>query len=595
MEKAKGIVWDLGALYTSADSPEIHSDLEAAIELGNTFQKKYHHKIAAADCTAELLLNALQDYEKLIEKAYRPYGMANLLFTADGRSDQYKAMVARVQEVMTRLQNLTLFFALEIQKIPDAKLATFFESGLLDHYRHHIESLRLFAPYTLSEKEEQIINRKNLSGRVAFVNLFDEFTASFEWQLEIDGEVKTLTQSEMRELQRHQDPELRRRAKAAHDGKYGENALIFTNILGNIIKDHAGEMEMRGYENAIQPTYLRNKVPADVVETMMHVTQDHYPLVQRYNRLKAKMLGLAKLRGSDLYAPVSKSKRVVPFEEGKALVMESFASFSPEFGGVIERAFQEKWVDAEIRPGKRGGAFCYSIAPSVHPFILTNYVDNIDSVYTMAHEFGHALHSVLASEKQSILTFHPPLVLAETASVFAEMLLTRLLLSKPLEKDERIQIIASKLEDFFGTIARQTMYTLFELDAHREGAKRRLSNDDFCTLWTKRRDELYGDTVEFLPEEKWFWAVIPHLIHTRFYCYAYTFGALLVLALFNQYEEEGEAFKPKYRALLAAGDSDWPEKLIARVGLDFSQASFWKGGFNVIESLLQELEQLVNP
>ncbi|MFQ5650720.1 MAG: M3 family oligoendopeptidase [bacterium] len=593
MEKAEGIVWDLSDLYAGEDDPQIDKDIEAAVASAETFKDKYYEKTSAEDCTAERLLQALQDYEDLLEKGYRPYAMANLLFTANGKSDKYKAMVAKVQDTLTRLSNKTLFFSLEIQKIPDARMASFLATGKLDPYRHHIEALRLFTPYMLSEKEEQLINRKNLSGKTAFVNLFDEFTAAFEWELEIDGEMRKLTQSELRELQRNQDAALRRKAKVAHDGKYGENALIFTNIFGNIIKDHATEMELRGYDSPIQPTHLTNKTPTEVVETMIAVTTAHNHLAQEYCRLKAKMLGLPKLRGSDLYAPVVKSRRVVPFEQGKEMVLESFGSFSPEFGTIIKRAFEENWIDAEIRRGKRGGAFCYSIAPSLHPYVLMNYVDNLDSVYTLAHEFGHALHTVLSSERESILTFHPPLILAETASVFAEMLLTRNLLAQERERDSRIQIIASKLEDFFGTISRQTMYTLFEQDAHLEGAKRRLSADDFCMLWLRRRDEMYGDAVDFLEEEKWFWSVIPHFIHSRFYCYAYTFGALFVLALFNRYEEEGQAFVPKYRALLAAGDSDWPEKHVQKMGLDFTQGSFWEGGFRVIESLLEELKTLV--
>lgn len=593
MEKAKGITWDLSALYQNEDAPEINADLDKALATAKSFKSQYHGKIASESCDDKLLLQALRDYEILLETGYRPYAMASLLFTGDGKSDKFKGMVAKVQETVTLLSNETLFFGLEIQKIPKDKLAGFLKNEALAHYSHHIKTLRLFTPHTLEENEEQIINRKNLSGKTAFVNLFDEFTAAFEWQLEVDGEEKILTSSEMRELQRSQDADLRYRAKKAHDGKYAENDLIFTNVFGNLIKDHATDMEMRNYDSPILPSHMGNNVPPAVVDTMMQTTSEHYPLVQRYLRLKAKMLGLPKLKGSDLYAPVLKTDRKVPFDEGKALVLDSMSSFSPEFGQIIERGFTERWIDAEIRPGKRGGAFCYSIAPSVHPFVLVNYVDNLDSVYTMAHEFGHALHSVLAYEKETILTFHAPLVLAETASVFAEMLLTRKLLAEETERESRIQIISGKLEDFFGTISRQNMYTLFELDAHLEGAKRRLSADDFCQLWLKRRDEMYADTVDFLEEEKWFWSVIPHFIHTRFYCYAYTFGALFVLALFNQYEKEGEPFVPKYRALLAAGDSDSPENIIKKIGMDFSQKNFWQGGFTVIESLLDELEGLV--
>ena len=593
MEKAKGVVWNLAELYAGADDANLIKDIGEVVGRAEGFKQTYRGKIASPESTANLLAQALQKYEELLEKSYRPYAMANLLFTADGRSDQHKALVAKVQDTVTRMNNEILFFTLEIQAIENGRMKDFCSADVLAPYRHYLESLRLFTPYMLSETEEQVVNRKNLTGKTALVNLFDEFTAAFEWNLEIDGQKKTLTQSEVRELQRNQDAGVRRMAKKAHDSKFGENSLIFTNIFGNIIKDHANELEARGYTNPMQPTHLDNKAPADVVDMMMDVTTENNPLVQRYCRLKAKMLQLPKLTGSDLYAPVAKSDRTVPFEEGKKLVLDSFGHFLPEFGDIVGRAFEEHWLDAEVRPGKRGGAFCYSVAPSVHPFVLMNYVDNLDSVYTMAHEFGHALHTVLASETQSILTFHPPLILAETASVFAEMLLTRRLLADNPDRETRIQILASKLEDFIGTISRQTMYTRFELDAHLEGARRRLSADDFCSLWLDRREELYGDSVAFLPEERWFWSVIPHFIHTRFYCYAYTFGALFVLALFNQFQREGDAFKPKYRALLAAGDSDWPENQIKRVGLDFHDKSFWQGGFKVVQTMLDELESLV--
>lgn len=593
MEKAKGIVWNLQDLYLTDDDPKIDQDIAAAIQAGEAFKEKFRGKIAADGCTAEQLLDALQSYEAIIESVYRPYAMANLLFAGDGRSDSYKALVAKVQDANTRIENSTLFFALEIQKMPDTQIAEIFASGKLAHYQHHIESLRLFTPYMLGENEEQIINNKNLSGKIAFVNLFEEFTAGFEWRLEVDGETKTLTESEVRQLLWKRDADLRKRAKIAHDAKYGDHALIFTNIFGNLIKDHSIEMEMRGYTSPIQPSYLSNKVPADVVETMMQVATQHYYLARQYYRIKARLLGLPKLKGSDLYAPVTKSDHVIPFEQGKAFVLDSFRDFSGELGKMIEHAFSERWIDAEIRPGKRGGAFCMSIVPSLHPYVLMNYVDNLNSVYTLAHELGHALHGLLAGEKQSLLTYHPPLVLAETASVFAEMLLTRRLRAENLDRETRIQILASKLEDFFATIFRQTMYIQFELDAHEEGAKRRLSADDFCNLWTKHRDAMYGDVIDFWPEEKWYWAVIPHFIHTRFYCYAYTFGALFVLGLYNRYEEEGAAFVPCYRELLAAGDSTWPQELVKSVGMDFSKPTFWEGGFKVIQSMLEELRDLV--
>lgn len=593
MEKAKGIVWDLEDLYVRDNDPKISADIEAATASAAEFKNKFRGKIAAESSSAEMLREALSEYEALLETIYRPYAMASLLFAGNGRSDTYKALVAKVQDAFTRIENETLFFPLEIQKISDRKIGEYFSSGKLGHYRHYIESLRLFTPYMLDEKGEQIINSKNLTGKTALVNLFDEFTAAFEWQMEIDGAVKTLTESEIRELLRKPNADLRRRAKIAHEGKYGENSLIFTNIFGNLIKDHATEIEMRGYSSPIQPTHLGNKVPPAVVNTMMQVTTENYSQARQYYKLKAKLLSLPKLAGSDLHAPVTKADSKIPYDKGRALVLESFQSFAPEFGEIMSRAFSENWIDAEIRPGKRDGAFCMSVTPSLHPYVLMNYVDNLSSVFTMAHELGHALHGVLAAEKQTVLTYHAPLVLAETASVFAEMLLTRRLFSEKLDRDTKIQILCSKLEDFFGTISRQTMYIKFELETHLEGAKRRLSADDFCSIWLKHRDEMYRDVIDFLPEEKWYWSVIPHFIHTRFYCYAYTFGALFVLALYNRYLEDGEKFVPRYRAILAAGDSTWPKNLIASVGMDFTQPDFWRGGFKVIQSMLDELQELV--
>lgn len=593
MEKAKGVTWDLSMLYNSDSDPRLLDDLEKAQAQAREFQQKFYGKIATEDCDIHRLMDALKEYEKIWATIYRPYAMANLLFAGDGRSDYYKDLLARVQDAITRVENSVLFFDLEIQKIPSNKIQEFFNSGNLGHYRHYIEAQRLFTPYMLSEKEEQIINQKDLVGKTAFVNLFDEFTATFEWELEIDGEKKKLTASEVRKLLRHPDARIREMARVAHDRKYGDNALIFTNIFGNLIKNHSLEMEMRGYEHPMQPSHLGNQVSDEIVKTMMEVTVDNYSTVQEYYRLKAKLLNVPKLRGSDLYAPVTKTDPVIPFEEGKTLVLESITAFSPELGDILKQAFDHKWIDAEVRPGKRGGAFCYGILPELPPYVLLNYVDNLDSVYTMAHELGHALHDVLAGRKQSLLTYHPPLVLAETASVFAEMLLTRKLLAEEKDREKRLSILAMKLEDFFGTISRQTMYTLFELQVHLEGAKRRLSSDDFCKLWLKYRDQMYGDVVEFLPDEKWFWAVIPHFIHSRFYCYSYTFGALLVLALFNKYEEQGETFVPRYIDLLSAGGSDWPADLIAKLGMDISKPEFWQGGFKVIRSLLEKFRELI--
>jgi oligoendopeptidase F len=591
--KAAGTRWNISDLYASAGDVRLEAELKEAVEQAENFAATYRDKIMREDLSATTLHDAIVALEDIYTKAYKPETYAFLAFSADTADDAIKALYGRCQDLMARVQNLVLFFELEVQKIPQAQFEQLLAAGRLDTYRHYLEGVRLFTPYTLSEKEEQVINKKDLSGKNAFVNFFDEYTASFTWQLEVDGEIKTLTGEEVRNLLRRPDPDLRERAKRAYDGRYGENAIIFTNVFNAVVKDHALEIEMRGYQSPIAPSHLRNRIAPEIVETMMEATRAHNHLAQEYYTLKAGLLSMPKVRGCDLIAPVTEKREVIPFDEGKRLVLEAFANFSPEFSRLAQQMFDNRWIDAEVRQNKRGGAYCHGAVPQHHPYVLMSYNDDIDNVYTLAHELGHALHDFLSARKQTLFNYHPPLVAAETASVFGEMLLTRKLLQEVKDRDLRIVILTGKLEDLFATIHTQNYYTRFELDAHLQGAKERLSATQLCHLWTERRREMYGDTVDFLPEQQWYWAAIPHFIHTRFYCYAYTFGALLVLALFNRYEDEGKSFIPRYVRLLETGGSDAPENMIKQMGFDIRRPDFWESGFRLMQSFLEELKALL--
>ncbi|MDZ7288306.1 MAG: M3 family oligoendopeptidase [candidate division KSB1 bacterium] len=590
--KAEGVRWDISDLYARHDDERLEADLMTTVEQAEKFAARYRGKINCDDLTAETLHRAIVELEAIYTRIYKPGIYAFLAFSADTADDAIKALYARCQDLMAQVQNLVLFFELEVQKIPQVRMDELLASDRLSGYRHYLEGVRLFAPYTLSEKEEQVINKKDLSGKHVFVNLFDEYVASFTWQLEVDGEMKTLTGEEMRHLLRHPDPALREKAKRAYDGRFGENAIIFTNIFNAMLKDHSLEMEMRGYQSPMAPAHLRNRIAAEVVETMMEVTSAYYHLAQEYYKLKAELLRMPKVRGCDLIAPVVEKREIIPWQEGKRLVLQAFENFSPEFHRLAQSMFDNRWIDAEVRRNKRGGAYCEGTVPQHHPYVLMSYNDDINNVYTLAHELGHALHDFFAGRKQTLFNFQPPLVAAETASVFAEMLLTRKLLAEVKERELRIAILTGKLEDLLATIHTQNYYTRFELDAHLQAAKERLSATQLCQLWTERRREMYGDAVDFLPEQQWYWAAIPHFIHTRFYCYAYTFGALLVLALFRRYEEQGESFIPRYIQLLETGGSDTPENMIKRMGFDIRHAEFWESGFRVMQSFLEELMAL---
>jgi len=591
--KAAGIRWNLSGLYAGPDDKRIENDLETVLDQAEKFNQEFHGRISNGNLNAGELLGAIEKLEAINTNILRPEIYAFLAFSANTADPALKALVSRCQEMAARVRNLVLFFDLEIQKMDPEKLERLLAGGKLERYRHYLEGIRLFRPHTLSEKEEQIINKKDLSGKLAFVNFHEEFTSSFVWELEVDGERKQLTAEEMRNLLRRPEADLRERAKRAYDGRFGENVIIFENVLNAIAKDHALEMEMRGYDSPILPTHLRNRIAPEVVETMMEVTSAHYPLAQEYYTLKAKLLRMPKLRGCDLVAPVVEKRETIPFGEGKRIVLEAFETFSPDLAGHARQMFDNKWIDAEVRTSKRHGAYCEGTVPQHHPYILMSYSDDIENVYTLAHELGHAIHDFLAGRKQTLFNYHPPLVAAETASVFAEMLLTRKLLSEVSDRQFRLAILTGKLEDLFATISRQNFYTLFELDVHRAGGRHRLSAAELCELWTKRRDEMYGQAIDFLAEQKWYWAAIPHFINYRFYCYAYTFGALLVLSLFSCYEKEGESFVPRYLRMLETGGSQTPEKMIEQMGFDIRQAEFWEQGFAVIQRMLNDLRALI--
>lgn len=591
--KASGVRWDISDLYSDPQDGHIAQDIQLAEQKAEHFNQTYRGKIADAALAAATLREAILCLEEIYALIARPEIYAYLAFSSNTADDKSKALYAKSQEAMTRVQNLMLFFELEVQQISAERFARLQQDPDLQYYRHYLEGVRLFTPYTLSEKEEQVINKKDLTGKHALVNFFDEYTSSFTWQIEIAGEEKTLTAEEVRNLLRQPDANLRERAKRAYDGRYGDNAIIFSNVFNAIVKDHALEMEMRGYESPIAPAHLRNRIAPEAVETMMQVTTAHNHLAQEYYTLKAKLLKMAKVRGCDLIAPVSAKRETIPFREGKRLVLEAFESFSPELAGYARQMFERRWIDAEVRRNKRGGAYCHGALPQHHPYVLMSYNDDIDNVYTMAHELGHAVHDFCSGKKQTLLNYQPPLVAAETASVFAEMLLTRKLLNEVRDRELRIAILTGKLEDLFATIHTQNYYTLFELEAHRAGAKDRLATQQLCEMWTRQRDAMYGESVDFLTEQQWYWAAIPHFIHTRFYCYAYTFGALQVLALFNRYEEEGKSFIARYLALLEAGGSQAPEQLVASMGFDLRQARFWEGGFAVMKKYLADLRTLI--
>jgi oligoendopeptidase F len=455
-------------------------------------------------------------------------------------------------------------------------------------YRHYLETVRRFKPHTLSEKEEQLLNHKQLTSTSAFEQLYEELSGSLRFRLTIEGEERELTDGEVIALLHHPDRELRERALTTFLETHAGHSLVLTAIFNNILLDHKIDCELRHYDDVVMPTHLANEIAPETVAAMMYAVEQHYPLAQDYFDLKARLLGLDRLKNTDLYAPLEAEAEEIAFSQAQALILAAFGRFNEQFAALAAEFFHRRWIDAEVRAGKRGGAFCAALSPRYHPYILCSYNGTSRDISTVAHELGHGIHYSL-SRRQRLLNYDAPLVLAETASVFAEIVLTRHLLAETPSVAARRALLCSLLEEMYGTVFRQTALTRFEMAAHRQRRTSQLSSEEICALWLQEQEKLFGTSVAMIPAYKWGWTYISHFIHSRFYCYSYSFGELLTLALFQRYLDEGEAFVPGYMRLLESGGSQRPERALAQVGIDINQPEFWSRGFRVIEGFLADL------
>lgn len=587
---ATDLTWNTALLYPGPDSSELEQDLSSFEPLATAFRTNYFEKLAQLDAVA--ILVAITEYEALQTRMTKPFCYAHLLFASDSANEVHRALSQRCSELGSRLSQALLFFDLELMHLPDDLFQQVCALPAAAKYVHFLEGIRKFKPYTLLENEERLLTRKDLTGSRAFTKLFDELSASLQYQMEFEGELKDFTGEELLGLLHHPSAEVRFNAQTCFLQKHAEsgNALVFNTVFNTMALDHGQEMELRGYQSAIQPTNIGNELTDEAVEHLMQTTEANYGLAQDYFRLKAKMLGMEKIRNCDVYAPVAETQKTYAFEEARDLTIAAYRQYDPQFGDIIQAFFDERRVDVMPRPGKSGGAFAMGISPIDPPFLLLNYTGNLRDIATIAHEAGHGLHFVL-SQKQGTINYHAPLPLAETASVFGEMLLTRMLLDKEQDPAVRKSLLCAKIEDIIATTFRQTVLTRFEMRLHTERQQGLLSNEMISQIWLEENGKLYGDAVEMIPAYQWGWSYISHFIHSRFYCYSYTFAELLVLALYQQYRETGEAFKPGYRALLESGGALSPAATAKLAGIDIESSGFWQKGYDFLKELIKELKQ----
>jgi oligoendopeptidase F len=588
------LCWDLTPLYAGPDDPRWAVDLERARARGRSFRHDFRGRIRSENLTAELLAAALRSYEELQKAGLKPYLYAQLLFAGDSAPDLHKALMARARETWSALAEETLFFELELLDVDEERMAALFRDPEVAPYAHYLQQLRAHAPYTLSEEVEQALKRKDLSGKEAFVQLFDELTSSLKFTFRLPSEEKPreVTGEELLALLYHPDAEVREGAFTTFLELHAENALVLTSCFNNLFLDHAKEVELRCYPDLMTPTHLANETEAAMVERLMEVTENNYGLAREYFDLKRRLLKLSQMKNTDLYAPLGTQCRQVPFAEAKEMVLAAFSGFSPLLAKTAEAFFTDRRIDVLPRPGKSGGAFCQGMLPGLPPYVLLNYTGTLRDVATLAHELGHGVHFAL-SQGQNLFHYQAPLPFAETASVFGEMLLTRHLLDREADRQAKIALLCGKLEDIIATTFRQNVLTRFELAAHHRRAEGLLAPDNLCALWWEENGKLFGDAVEMIEPYRWGWSYISHFIHARFYCYSYVFGELLVLALYQKYKEEGSDFVPKYLELLSRGGSRKPADLLDPLGIDLADPNFWQKGYDFVGGLLRELQELV--
>ena len=579
--------WSLEDLFPSFESPELEKTYKDLDEQVTAFEAL--RPTLKADMDVENFMEMLDSSEKSTRLAHRLYSFAGLAFSADTQDQTAQSAQSRVEQFLAEVQNRTLFFDLWWKDL-DAETAERFMDVAGD-YRYYLEEIRNFKPHTLSEAEEKILNIKNVTGSSALITLYSAITNRYVFKMDVAGETKEMTRGELMTYVRGADADLRAAAYQELYQVYGDDGPILGQMYQTRVRDWGNEnVNLRSFAEPISARNLGNDIPDEAVDTLLDVCAKNTDVFQRFFKLKAKHLGVDKLRRYDVYAPVVKSEKTYEFGKAAEMVMGSFATFDPKLATLAQRVFDDDHLDSEVRKGKRGGAFCWSVTPEMAPWVLLNYQGRADDVATMAHELGHAIHSMLAGD-HTIFTFHSSLPLAETASTFAEMMLVDQLLAEETDESVRRDLLFRQVDDSYATIMRQAFFALFERKAHQMVIEN-ASVDELAAAYLKNLEAQFGDAIEVSDEFKWEWVSIPHIYHTPFYVYAYAFGQLLVLSLYKQFKAEGEAFKPRYLKLLSAGGSQAPEKILTEAGIDIRSAEFWQGGFDVIKDLVEQLEAL---
>lgn len=586
---AENVVWDLSIFYSGPDDPAIEQDMQALSATVDSFVSKYRGRIASL--SAAELREAMQDIESLTDSAYRLGLYANLLYASDTTNPQYGALVQKLTEFDAELDQKLLFFQLEWLDLDDADADKLLADPALSKFKHYLEAERRYKPYKLSEIEEQLLVEKSVTGRNAWTRFFNQLMGITRF----DYEGEKLTQSQVLSKLYDPDREVRHKAADSITAVLRERAMELTYIFNVLAADKYQEDKRRGYATWISQRNLSNKVADEVVDALVQSVTSNYDIVARHYNLKRILLGYDELMDYDRYAPLpmKTSDKLFSWDEAREIVQNAYRAFNPQMAEISQKFFDENWIHAALHPGKRGGAFSAGGPPSAHPFILMNYTGRERDISTLAHELGHGVHQYLAANAQGILNASTPLTTAEMASTFGEMLVFNDLMQREPDAQARLAMLAQKIEDTFATVFRQTAMNRFEDGLHTaRRSEGELTSERIGQIWIETQRAMFQGSVNLRDDYATWWSYIPHFLHTPGYVYAYAFGELLVLALFNIYQERGADFVPAYMDVLAAGGSDWPDQILAKVGVDLTDLNFWNEGISILRNMVAQEEAL---
>ncbi len=580
-------VWNLKDLYESPKAKNLNNDLNQLRRITKKFEKKYTYKITKL--SPSQLLKAIIELENIDIKIDKIMSYAHLLVAEDGNNEKNKIFYQQMQEQITNIASSIVFFSLELNEVSNVKLNKIYADKKLEPYKNWIKNIRKFKPYQLDVKTEKLLQEKSITSRSAWVRLFDDTIASLKFPFK----GKNLSSAEIFNFLSDKKESNRKKSAEVVSAVLKDNISLFTSITNNLAKDKSINDKWRGLPNPVSSRNLSNVVEDEVVEALTETIKENYPkIAHRYYKIKAKWFKKKSLMYWDRNAPLPfQSQSIYSWKDARQIVSDAYSNFDQRAGNIVNKFFDNSWIHAPVIAGKSPGAFAASTVPSVHPFILVNYQGKARDIATLAHELGHGIHQYLAGKKQTYFNSSTPLTLAETASVFGEMLTFKSLLSITKKENERKGLLANKVEDMLNTVVRQIAFFEFEKRIHDQRKIKELSVNEICKIWIDVQKQSLGPSIKFNDDYKYFWSYIPHFIHSPFYVYAYAFGDCLVNSLFNVYESKLPKFEDKYITLLESGGSNTYDKLLKPFGLNPKKKDFWQKGVNVIESLIDQLEE----